>query len=255
MNSISSLREDYLSACLEAARDETAFSRFRQHPAIEYVMEHVSEAQGSEMLNNIRSKNPRLFERITSFSVNDKHGGPKLIMFPGVGEFSPVTLRYINILGQLETYFGSLDGKRIVEIGGGYGGQAMVICSHFQIADYLIHDLPPVTELQQAFLQREPCTQSVRFCNAPSPTGKYDLVVSNYAFSECDCATQEAYLETVLLQANAGYMICNFLDPAATGIHSMSKQQITKSIPGSRFISEVPSTHPGNAVLVWGNAN
>ena len=38
-----------------------------------------------------------------------------------------------------------------------------------------------------------------------------DLVISNYAFSECERGMQEGYLQRIIRHSKAGYMVYNFI--------------------------------------------
>ena len=78
----------------------------------------------------------------------------------------------------------------------------------------------------------------------------YDLVISNYAFTELPRHIQEIYLEKVILNSRRGYIIYNDINPAE--FKSYKKEELLKVIPGSRIIDEVPLTHPNNCVIVWG---
>src|SRR5438876_1073823 len=83
-----------------------------------------------------------------AFRRNDNCGSPRTHDFGGdIGPMAPTTLRYIKILSDLETWFGSLGGKRVVEIGGGYGGQCAVIKTRFRVSSYTLIDLQPVLSL------------------------------------------------------------------------------------------------------------
>src|SRR5207247_1982417 len=106
------------------------------------------------------------------------------------------------VLSDLLDLFGSLDGIRIVEIGGGYGGQCAVVSAVATPASYTLVDLDPVLRLQQAYL-REFRVSNVSFAPARDldPSAGYDLVISNYAFSECMRRVQRHYLERVLLRS------------------------------------------------------
>jgi len=96
-------------------------------------------------------------------------------------------------------YFGPLDGMRICEIGGGYGGQCKMICERYKPGCYHIIDLPEVCELQRRYCDAECYTE---------PTGQeYDLVISNYALSEI--IDNKPYIDGVLRKSKHGYIACN----------------------------------------------
>src|SRR5205807_1900385 len=91
------------------------------------------------------------FER---FRENDRLGSPQVCEYGQHGTFSPTTLRYINVLSDLRRLFGDLDGLRVLEIGGGYGGQCFVTSVLFKPRSWTIVDLGPCRALQRAYLNR-----------------------------------------------------------------------------------------------------
>ncbi len=79
----------------------------------------------------------------------------------------------------------------------------------------------------------------------------YDLIISNYAFSECTKTIQEIYLEKIINKSLRGYMTCNFISFFG-GVGSYSKKElITKISHTTRLLPEKPLTWFNNIVLVW----
>jgi len=122
-------------------------------------------------------------------------------------ETDPVLMRMFNTkdayqlhLENIVKHFGPLDGMRICEIGGGYGGQAKAILDEYKPVWYHIIDLPEVCELQKRY---EP-----RVSTFTEPTYQdYDLVISNYALSEIP--DNKLYIDEVLRRSKHGYITCN----------------------------------------------
>jgi hypothetical protein len=81
----------------------------------------------------------------------------------------------------------------------------------------------------------------------------YDLVISNYAFTELRREIQEVYLNKIILSSAAGYITYNDINP--TDFRSFSRDELLIKIPGSRVIEELPLTHPKNCIIVWGDAH
>ncbi len=240
----------YTDVCEHAARDPAMFASFRRHPAYVRTLEHVTRDQGSEYLQIALEQVPAFVPVLDRFRENDRLGGPKTYEYGEHGQFAPTTLRYVKVLSDLVTHFGSLDGLRIIEIGAGYGGQCAVTNVPFRPSSYALVDLEPCLALQKTYLSQLGIA-SVHFLSANTlPTdGTYDLVVSNYAFSECVREVQEDYLARVLRRASRGYLTCNWISPR--GFRSLSPNELLKAIPGSRFLPEIPKTAEGNRIWVW----
>ena len=130
-------------------------------------------------------KKPYLWELISKFAQADKICGA--ICFEYDGAFiSPNTLRYVKVLADLHECFGKLDDFNIVEIGGGYGGQCKVINDFAKVRSYTIIDLPEVKQLAKRWFERFGMNDIIFRDHNDLSIIKYDLCISNYAFTEFD---------------------------------------------------------------------
>ena len=90
-----------------------------------------------------------------------------------------------------------------------------------------------------------------------SDSKSWDLVISNYAFSELPYLVQEHYIKNVILKSKNGFMIMNSgrtnITGRSTGKHSVS--DLLRIIPNSRICEEAPLTGPDNFIIIWGNAS
>jgi hypothetical protein len=181
--------ESYLQACKDAVKNITTF---KQDERLHAIFEHCPKSIADEYHKQI----PEWL--LNKGFTNDFYGSPRLHNY-GQKKFSTSTLQYIGVLANLVRMFGSLDGWRIVEIGGGYGGQCRTITDVYNVGCYHIIDLPEVCELQRKYCQAECYTL---------PTGQqYDLVISNYALSEI--VNNKLYIDEVVKKAKHGYLTCN----------------------------------------------
>ena len=239
----------YREVCINAAHEERAFQTFRTNPIYNKILEHVPKEQGFDYLNLIK-EDPEIFQKIGEFKKNDNYGGPRKSDYPAIGPVSPTTLRYIKVLCDLKKYFGSLDDLRICEIGVGYGGQCRIIDAFFQPAKYVLVDLSPTLALARRYLENYPLRSVVEFrtLNELAKEG-YDLVISNYAFSELVRSVQDVYLDKVIEESNQGYLTYNQITPPEFG--SYSAEKLCELIPGSRISDEKPLTHSGNCIISW----
>lgn len=181
--------DNYLLACKDAVKNITTFKKDERLHAI---FEHCPKSIADEYYQLIP---PHWFNWVWT---NDFYGSPKKHNYGGKS-FSTSTLQYIGVLSNLKKQFGSLDGLRICEIGGGYGGQCRTIYDMFTPECYHIIDLPEVCELQRKYCKAECFT---------APTGQeYDLVISNYALSEI--TDNSVYIDWVIKKSTHGYITCN----------------------------------------------
>ena len=72
-------------------------------------------------------------------------------------------------------------------------------------------DLPPVLKLASKYLESHVLNSAYRLCTLNQSDGSeaYDLVISNYAFSELPSGVQTKYIEKVMLKSRRGYLTMN----------------------------------------------
>jgi len=233
-----------------AAEDPARFAAFKQDPEFRVVIENLTCEHGRQYLDTAFEQTPSLARHLERFRENDRVGSPRTCSYGDRGSFSPTTLRYVKVLSDLTRLFGSLDGARIVEIGGGYGGQCHIISAVTQPASYTLMDLEPVLALQRRYLQELGVT-NVRFESAKDIDGArdYDLVVSNYALSECSRRVQRYYIEHVLGRSARGYITCNWF---RSRFVSLTPKKLLAAVPGARYEPDRPMVNSRTSIMVWG---
>lgn len=235
----------YPDFCYKAATDSETFNHFRRNPDYRAILEHVTEQQGREYLELIKQKRPVL----TDFLQNDEIGDPILYNYDGI-MISPTTLRYIKVLNDLCDHFISLRGMKICEIGVGYGGQCRIIHSTFNVDSYTLVDIAPALMLAKRYLDSFPINGVLSFKTMSElDFSEYDLVISNYAFSELPGQIQDIYFNKVIRTSYHGYMIFNDINPE--DFESYKVSDMVSLIPELKVLPEEPLTHPKNQLLVW----
>jgi putative sugar O-methyltransferase len=242
----------YPQVCIKASNDYRRFNNFRRNPIYNMILEHVHNEHGHQYFQAI-CKDQEILGEMDKFKLNDAYGNPRMYAYNGIGMISPTTLRYIKVLSDLKSHFQTLDNLHICEIGVGYGGQCRVINAYYRPASYCLVDLQPALSLTQRYLDNFILNSvlTYRTANELEPR-EYDLVISNYAFSELRRDLQTAYLKKVILKSKRGYITYNEIVPDAFKSYQLT--ELTKLIPGSRVLKEEPLTHSGNALIVWGES-
>ncbi len=109
------------------------------------------------------------------------------------------------MLANLIELCGTLDGLRIVEVGGGYGGQCKTVFDVYRPLCYYLVDLPEVMDLQANYLSETDFYSNIAWIR-PNYNSGFDLFISNYALSEIPNNT--AYIE-LASRCKHGYITCN----------------------------------------------
>ena len=221
----------YAMACLEATHRPGRFDEFKQDPRFTTILEHGSKEEGAAYLHLIRRSKaawmlaPRLLE---AYKENDSLGGAEVHDYgENVGHISVSTLRYIHDAAALYLAFGPLDGWRVAEIGGGYGGLAKVLTDTWHLHSHTIFDIPAAVGLVRRYMKavspRSPVIArsgaSLAHERREGETGAtgadgrddhgYDLVVSNFAVSELSDEVQAMYAHKLLLPAKRAFLTLN----------------------------------------------
>lgn len=242
---------EYPIFCEQAIQDDSLFHDFRRNPIYNFALEHDSPEQGLEYLDI--AKGLKFFDNyIEEFKKNEEVGNPITANYDQIGEIAPTTLRYLKVLRDLEHEFGTLNDLNICEIGVGYGGLCRIIDSYFQsVASYRLIDLKPVLGITQKYLSHFKINTPISYKTSDDLTevDQYDLVISNYAFTELKREIQDIYLQKVILHAKRGYITYNAIN--LPGFNCYSVDELVEIIPNVRILSEIERTHPDDRILVW----
>jgi len=243
---------NYTKFCEEASKNDVLFKNFRTNNHYTEILEHVTKDEGSIYLQIIKKENPELLKNFDKYKTNDIVGQPNIFNYE-VGLMSPTTLRYVKVLGDLINNFGDLNGKSVVEIGCGYGGQAKIITDTFDVKSYTLIDLKPVLSLTKKYLTSVGCDMSkINFETLDSLSNdlNYDLFISNYAFTECNKKIQSEYFDRVISKSKMGYITANFINQYFN-LDFYTKEELMGKIPNSYTLEEKPKTHPNNIIILW----
>ena len=197
----------YLNACVHAAYSKYSFERFKSNTDYTAVLEHVGYEEGEQYLNEIHLDN--FFDKLDEVKKNDSIGQPNTYEYQKVGEMSPTTLRYLKNTSDIFNKFGS-SFDSIVEIGGGYGGLCKVMSSFIKFEQYLLVDLEECNLLSRKYLSHFNLpTLSHMAEEIDEIDENFDLLISNYALSECSRETQMMYIEKFVKRSNKFYIMHN----------------------------------------------
>ena len=157
-------------------------------------------------------------------------------------------LRYLHVFSDIKRLYGDLNGKKIVEIGAGYGGQSAIINLIYNIKEYVIIDLPETIELIKKFLITSGLDlNKYKFYTLENLIDiDSDFLISNYAFSECYKNIQDVYMEKVVNRAINFYMAVNFISEELV----YSKEELLQKLKGNIIVSkEKPLTRASNLLF------
>jgi hypothetical protein len=189
----------------KAATNDTAFARFRILPGIRNIVECRR-----------RDKEDR-WQRLACFSANADQilaTAVRLndIGFPEGEPLSGAMQRYAYSALLIDGLFYSEDSpEHIVEIGGGYGGQAAILAALYPGCRLSMFDLPSACRLQARYLQAAGVERNRfrMYDRLPDKPIHCDLVVAASSLSELNGETRAVYGEHVLSHAYSGWIFWN----------------------------------------------
>ena len=241
---------NYPKLCSEIASNDELFDSFRSSDDSIYkgILEHVHPQLGYMYYQTIKEYYPEISEEVIGkASSNDIKGRPAIISYP-FGDYCPSSLRYLKVALDLLKCFPEIGDMNVLEIGGGYGGQCVVSDAISGFSSWTIVDLPEVNELQKRYL-KDADNVSMLSCHNEIFEEKYDLVISNYAFSECIREYQDKYIKSFMNNGEKIYMTCNFHGDID---NRYTKDEIINGI-GCEVVDEFPLTYPNNIIAVKGH--
>ena len=252
---------EYPELALKAALDPATFSVFRRHHKYTNILEHVSRKEGEQYLNIIREeykmKDDEIFQILKPLM---EVGNPKLLRIKGLSnKISTTGLRYLKIALDIKKITGRKIGN-VVEIGCGYGGQAIILDQLLQIESYTFYDLWQVNLLIKRFIENSNFSSKYTISTIREDSfncrNSWDFCISNYAFSELPKAIQEIYINKIINKTRKGFMLMNSGVSGKFGnVINFSQKELLNKLKNASIHNEIPLTHVNNYLLTWGEEN
>lgn len=202
----------FKQACLLSVTNEVFFKTFRSSREFREIIGNEDEEYGKKIVAELDLDE---LGDIRNYKYLDEIGGPLTYYYSEMMcEMSPTTLRYMNTM--LDIGAEELEGKRIIELGGGYGGLCAVITQAIDYASYTVVEVEPVRGLAERYL-REATSDSLTEKNiklivpeaVEGTDEEWDLLISEYAFCELNEEGIEFYLQTVFPRVKNCYLGMN----------------------------------------------
>jgi len=181
------------------------FSNFKQDKDYQTILEGNERIVGEIALQSIKDKGGLDYLKVNldKFKENELVGNPTVMDFDGMN-IAPSTLRYVNTLVEIRSFVEN--PKRIIEIGGGYGGLCKTLSVVWKWDSYKIIDIPSTVKLCDKYLKHFKLNaQAVESCDEES-----DLVIADSSLAECDIDTQLKYAQ-LIKKSKYAYVVYNTL--------------------------------------------
>lgn len=240
------IQEKYLEVCKKAVENDNFFKNFKSDKDYRKILEHVDYGLGMRYLEMIKVRFPRVLKDMILFKQNDLLGKPEMIRYSEIGLVSPTTLRYIYVAMDIFDKTGKdiKECGNIVEIGGGYGGQAKILHDIASIEGYYIHDIKDVQRLQRKYLKK----LGVNLLEEQPES--IDIVVSNYAWSELSEELREFYCKNVISKSDSGYITIN---PGSEENRDKMISQLKRHVKYLSYTSDIDYKRKNNAIVFFKN--
>jgi hypothetical protein len=237
--------------------NEKKLNNFRTDYRYRLILEHVDFKLGYKYQRlltpatfDFYRMNPNLFNL-------SKVGSPRTFYYSDLGWISPTIIRYLYVDQKIHELFGDANIQRMAEIGIGFGGQFAVTSASFNLKEFSLYDLPVVLDLAEKTLDKAELSSSIFEKKSINPveSENYDLVISNYAFSELPRDIQRDYIFKMLGKSRCGYITMNSgrSDVSGRSVGKMSLAEIVELLPSCEILEEDPKTGPDNYIIVWGH--
>ena len=209
------IANEYIEACVDAASDES-FSNFKQDSRYRYILEGGTKETFDYFLNKINNlPNKDLFyNNLEVFRKNDFYGNPDLYCDSEVGEFSLTTLKYAQNALEIIDFIKDQSPRKIVEIGGGYGGLSVILSGLLDFESYTLIDLPETCKLIDRYISNYENLNDRIVSLSCFEIDKFnfentDLTIAINSLSECNLDFQLKYFNSVISKSKYSYVIRN----------------------------------------------
>lgn len=213
------------------------FSECSYATQMEYFEKVIKHADRGYLLYNQHAQPIYGVDAMTAeqfFALLTKHGmNPKMHKEPiptaknnYLITWDRTVKKHVYLANQVSSFFTLPNIPRIAEIGGGLGSQCFMLSKMTQFTEYYIFDVPEVNVLVDKVLD-ELGIENAASVNILNYDSKYaiDLLLSNYAFSECGKRMQMEYFSKVIVHADRGYFIYKHSGKNGEGDNPMSANQ------------------------------
>jgi hypothetical protein len=247
----------YTSFVSSTIVSKTGLNTFRKDYRYRLILEHVDYVLGFEYLRRLTPATLDFYRENPLLENLSKVGSPRVFYYPKLGWISPTIVRYLYVNQRIQDLFGERSVQKVAEIGIGFGGQFAVTSRSLKAKEFSMYDLPMVLDLAKKTLEKAELFSSAFVKKSislvvPEP---YDLVISNYAFSELPEAVQREYIAKILVTSRCGYITMNSgrTDVSGRSAGKLSLSEIIELLPACEILEEDPRTGPDNYIIVWGH--
>jgi len=246
----------YLRLCRKALKDEETFNDFRNQLAYQNILIGGTEERIQQYLDlypsenfqsNDDQENSNKSEKLKKIKECDQIGNPPI---PTNSVISTYTIRTFHTLTDLTNKLGSLENKRIVEIGSGHGGLCHMVSKFINYKSYTLIDLPAVNQLAEKYLDNflDLPHHKIKYMNTEHIVPrKYDVLISEYALSELDLKAQIYYFENVIKYCDQVYLAMNIWDELRKNDFKKRLKHYFSSV--EEYPEQPPSKYP-NYILI-----
>lgn len=245
---------DFVSS---AIHNNKKFDKFRTAYSYRMILEHVDFKLGYKYLRRLTPSTIEFYVNNPTLLNLSKVGSPRVYYYSSLGWISPTVIRYLYVNQTFLNLFNNINIEKIGEIGIGFGGQFAVTSKSVQLNEYALYDLPVVLALAQKTLHEAKLLSGSFKPQTIDPViqDSFDLIISNYAFSELPASVQQDYIAKIIKNTRCGYLTMNSGRTDITGRSSgkMSLLEIMEAIPRCEILEEDPKTGPDNYIIVWGH--
>jgi hypothetical protein len=198
---------------------------FKVNPVFNEILEHIgtqSQEFGLKWYKKIIEIDLLSTENILHLiNLNDRYGGTTTYKISSdIPNCSPNTLKYIYyaLLTVIHIKITGIDNFDFVEVGGGYGGQCLIIQEVFKILNininkYILIDLPNVVQFQEKYITANGLVEKCVFLTSENyhnyKFNDNSYLFSCYSLSEVYITIRHNYFKNILPHIVHGFIVWN----------------------------------------------
>ena len=185
------IEKKYINACKQIITNTENFNTFKRNKDYQLILSGGEKIIGDEAIKKIKRYNKfnELKNDLIKLKYNDSLGLPILHHYNLLGMIDPSSLKYYSDYIELKNFIQEKQIDNIIEIGGGYGGLALILNMFFKIKSYHLIDLEMPLKLQFKYLnQLVENKNTFNFYNEINniKVQNFDLLIADASLAELD---------------------------------------------------------------------
>ena len=239
---------NYMNQCDAFVQSDEKFNNFKRDTHYQKILEGGDHIVGTHAIDWLKNTGgyQYLLDNLKVIKENDIYGNPILSSYEDIKNISSGTLKYVACSLEIIRLLNQTKPKKILEVGGGYGGLCKTISNLIDFDEYIIADLPPVIDLAKKYLSKfDKLNGKLKFISSEDDmvVEGIDLFIADASLAELGKKAQEKYYNNFIKNSKFGFISWNTNHIAGADVEFADLlEKIRLQTSSKRFSSTQPKS-------------